>query len=213
MDTIGSGSVHIRMAWSELYRVPNEYNEAMRKIDESLLQLLTERKSLAKGKRFYPDKEILQEWSTRFGIEIPQINWLLNSLNENYPVMPNEPGDLEQVIPIMKKTILGDFEYTMTHAMQHQNSSIVSIEIKLLLLDMPISNFRPQLQLDVIGNQNYRVMRNGSRGGGGQMQLSYLVIPRLPDNLQDLHFALIPYASPMETLPKEVILDQEVKFD
>ncbi|KRE96863.1 hypothetical protein ASG89_30485 [Paenibacillus sp. Soil766] len=201
------------MGWSELQMVPNEYNDKMKKIDESLLQLLTERKSLAKGRRFYPQKEVLQEWSTRFGIEIPQINWLLNSLNENYPVRPNEPGELEHVMPIMKKTVVGDFAYTLTHAMQHQHSSIVYCEIKLIQLDGHFGNFRPQLQLDVRGAELYRVMRNGASGGGGQTQITFLITPRLPDNLEDLHFALIPYASPMESPPKEIILDQEVQFD
>ncbi|MGO4496643.1 hypothetical protein AB4114_12155 [Paenibacillus sp. 2RAB27] len=201
------------MGWSEMHLVPNEYNDEMKKIDESLLQLLTERKSIAKGRRFYPQKEVLQEWSTRFGIEIPQINWLLNSLNEHYPVMPNEPGDLEHVVPIMKKTVVGDFSYTLTHTMQHQHSSIVYVEIKLIQLDGHFGNFRPQLQLDIIGAELYRVMRNGASGGGGQTQITYLVTPRLPDNLEGLHFALIPYASPMESPPKEIILNQEVQFD
>ncbi|MDR6554916.1 hypothetical protein [Paenibacillus qinlingensis] len=201
------------MAWSELHKVPNEYSDEMRKIDESLLQLLTERKSLAKGRRFYPEKEVLQEWSARFGIEIPQINWLLNSLNEHYPVMPNEPGDLEHVMPIMKTSVVGDFAYTLTHAMQHQHSSIVYVEIKLRPIDAHFSNFRPQLQLDIQGSEHYRIVRNGSRGGGGQTQITYLVSPRLPDHVDGLHFALIPYASPMESPPKEIVLDQEVQFD
>lgn len=202
------------MGWSELQMVPNEYNDEMKRIDESLLQLLTERKSLAKGRRFYPQREVLQEWSTRFGIEIPQINWLLNSLNENYPVRPNEPGDLEHVMPLMKKNVIGDFAYTLTHAMQHQHSSIVYCEIKLIQRDGHYGNFRPQLQLDITGTeQHYRVMRNGASGGGGQTQITFLISPRLPDNLEGLHFALIPYASPLESPPKEIILDQEVRFD
>lgn len=202
------------MAWSELQLVPNEYNDEMKKIDETLLKLLTERKSLAKGRRFYPQKEVLQEWSTRFGIEIPQINWLLHSLNEsNYPVMPTELGDLVHVLPIMKKSVVEDFEYALTHAMQHQHSSIVYVDIKPIEHDIHIGHVRPQLLLDVIGNQPYSVRRYGSHGGGGRTQITYLVTPHLPDNIEDVHFALIPYASPMEAPPKEIILDQEVQFD
>lgn len=202
------------MAWSELQRIPNEYNDEMKVIDEALLQLLTERKSLAKGRRFYPQQEVLQDWSTRFDIEIPQINWLLNSLNEtNYPVMPTELGDLVHVLPIMKKSIVEGYEYALTHAMQHHNCSIVYVEIKLIEPDMNIGHVRPQLLLDVISNHPYSVRRYGSHGGGGRTQITYLVSPCLPEKMDDVHFALIPYASPMEAPPKEIILDQEVQFN
>ncbi|OCT16772.1 hypothetical protein A8709_07690 [Paenibacillus pectinilyticus] len=202
------------MGWSELQRIPNEYNEEIAKIDESLIQLLTARKSLAKGRRFFPPQDVVQEWANRYDLDIPQINWLLNSLNEtNYPIMPNEPGELVHVLPIMKKTTVDGFEYAITHAMQYQHSSVVTIEIKLLEQDVHIGHVRPQLLLEVSGGQPFSVRRNGSSGGGGRTQMTFLVTPCLPDTLDDVHFSLIPYASPMETPPKEMILDQEVRFE
>jgi hypothetical protein len=54
---------------------------------------------------------------------------------------------------------------------------------------------------------------NYSHGGGGRTQITFLINPRLPDDINEVRFALIPYAPPMESPPKEVILDQNVQFD
>lgn len=202
------------VAWSELKMIPNEYNDEVKAIDESLIRLLTERKALSNGRRLIPSRELVQEWSTKFGLDIPQINWLLNSLNSsNIPVMLNESGELLNVLPIMKKSIVDGFEYSLTHSMQHENSSIVFVEIKQLQNDVNTGYIRPQLLLDISGSQQYNVHRNGSHGGGGRTQITFLINPRLPENINELRFALIPYASPMESPPKEVILDQDVQFD
>jgi hypothetical protein len=174
---------------------------------------LNERKELAKGKRYFPLKEIMQDWAIKYDLDIPQISWLLHSLNESsHPEMPKEPGSLLNVVPIMKKSIVDGFQYSLTHCMQHQNGSIVFLEIQQLQNEENIGHIRPQLLLEVTGNQQYSVRRNGSHGGGGQTQVRFLIIPRLPDNINEVHFTLIPYAIPMENPPREVILDQEVKF-
>ncbi|WP_261301510.1 hypothetical protein [Paenibacillus andongensis] len=202
------------MAWSEFKPMLNEYNEEFRSIDESLIRLLKERKSLAKGKRFFPSKEIIQEWASSYEMDIPQINWLIHSLNEgSYSVMPDEPGELLSVIPIMQKSIVDDFEYQLTHSMQHKNGSIIFLEIKLLENGEHIGHIRPQLLLEVKGSKEYQVRRNGSHGGGGQAQVRYLVTPQLPNNISEISFALKPYAIPMENPPKEIILDKEVNFE
>ncbi|MNI06786.1 hypothetical protein D3C73_597780 [compost metagenome] len=75
------------MAWSELQSISNEYNDIFRSIDDKLIQLLNEHIALAKGKLCSPSKEIMQEWAHKYDLDIPQISWLLHSLNENnHPV-------------------------------------------------------------------------------------------------------------------------------
>ncbi|WP_282940107.1 hypothetical protein [Paenibacillus sp. RC67] len=202
------------MGWSELQLNPNEYNETFKAIDEKLMILLNERKVLAKGKRFSPPREVMQEWANQYDLNIPQISWLLHSLNEgSRPALPSEPGELLNVLPIMKKSVVEGFQYSLTHSMQHQNGSIVFLEIQQIQNDESIGHVRPQLLLEVTGKEEYRVRRNGSHGGGGQSQVRFLVFPRLPDDIDKVHFTLIPYAIPMEEPPKEVVLTQEVVFD
>jgi hypothetical protein len=199
--------------WSEFQSIPNEYNDVLKSIDESLLKLINERKSLSKGKRYYPSKEIMQEWATTYEIDIPQISWLMHSLNgNNQPVFPNEPGGLIKVVSLMKKSIHEGVEYLITHSMQHENGSIVNIEIRSENMDNP-GHIRPKLLLDVKGNIEYLVRRHSARGGGGQSQLSFLVSPRLPDDIKQVKLALIPFENPIEMPPKELVLDKEIFFE
>lgn len=203
------------MGWSEFHRIPNEYNEEFKAIDESILELIVQRKALLKGKRYFPPVEIMEEWASRYEMQVPQISWFMHGLNErSQPELPNEPGDLQGVLPIMKKSVLDGIEYQITHAMQHTNGSKVNVEIKRLEQEEGSGDYlRPQLLLEVTGNQEYYVRRHGSRGSGGQSTLSYLVTPSLPDNLMEVQFALVPYAQPMEDPPKELILDKEIVFE
>jgi hypothetical protein len=201
------------MGWSEFQSLPNEYNDVLKSIDESILKLINERKNLSKGKRYFPTKEIMQEWATQYEIEIPQISWLLHSLNErNQPVIPNEPGELINVISLMKKSIHEGFEYLITHSMQHYNGSIVNIEIRSENIENS-GHIRPKLLLNVKGSIEYYVRRHSSRGSSGQSQLSFLVSPRLPDDINEVKLALFPFENPMENPPKELILDKEIFFE
>lgn len=203
------------MAWSEFKPIPNEYNDEFKSIDETILKLIQERKRLSKGKRVFPPKQDIQEWATRYDMDVPQIHWLMHSLNHpEQPITRNEPGELMNVVSIMKKQVQEGFEYLITHAMQHENGSIVNVEIRSEQVDHS-GHIRPKLLLAVrgSGNVDYLVGSQGSRGGGGHTQLQFLVRPRLPDDINDVHFALVPFASPMGNPPKEIILDQEVHFN
>lgn len=201
------------MGWAEFGRIRNDYDDSFEKIDEKIIKLLHERKKQANGKRFFPPVELMEKWAEEYDMEVPQISWLMHSVNEGPHSFVHEgPGELLNVIPIMKKTLMGDFQYVLSHAMQHQSGSIITLEIEQCDKEMNIGMVRAHLLLDVLGNQEYVVNRHGSRGGGGHTQVQYLVTPRLPDDLSEISFTLIPYALPMEEPPKEVILDKEVLF-
>ncbi|WNQ14284.1 hypothetical protein MJA45_18650 [Paenibacillus aurantius] len=201
------------MGWGELKAIPNEYNDKFKSIDESIMTLIQDRKGLSRGKRIFPPQEMIQEWANRYEMDIPQINWLMHSLNHpEQPFIRNEPGELLSVVPIMKKTIHDSFEYFITHAMQHENASVVNLEIRSGNVDHA-GHIRPKLLLEVKGKDEFFVRSHGSHGGGGQAHLSFLVRPRLPDDIREVLFALIPFSSPMGTPPKEIILDQEVQFE
>jgi hypothetical protein len=96
--------------------------------------------------------------------------------------------------------------------MQHQNASIIYLEIKQQTSDEHSGLIRPHLLLEVEGQCNFHVNRHGSHGSDGQAQMQFIIYPRLPDNLEEIAFRLIPYAIPMENRSEEVILDKEVLF-
>lgn len=204
------------MGWSELEIVKNEYNDEFKKMDETLLQLLKERKEVAKGKRLFPPTDLMEEWAEKFEMDIPEISWLMHELNDGSRPFykPDGPGELIAVLQIMRKSTLGDFDYVITHSMQHEHASIITLEINYKEKDNEnIGHIVPHLILQVSGPANFNVRKSGSHGGGGNTQMQFEVSPRLPDNLNNIHFALVPYASPMEFRPKEIILDKEVCFN
>ncbi|GLB61884.1 hypothetical protein [Cytobacillus sp. NCCP-133] len=201
------------MGWAEFGRVKNEYNETFKAIDEKLLELIQERKAKTKGKRFFPPMELMEEWAKKYDMDVPEIGWFFNSLDDrSYPFIPDEPGEIRNVLPIMRKSTVDDFDYMLTHAMQHDHCSVVTLEISYKNQDENIGHLIPRLMLAVDGPVDYHVKRHGSRGGGGNTQMSFLVSPALPDHLDQINFALFPYFMPMENPPKEVVLDKEVFF-
>ena len=201
------------MGWAEFRPVRNEYNESFKEIDNNLIRLLHDRKIMANGTRFFPPMELMEEWAKRYDMEIPQISWLMHSINEGpHSFTHDGPGELLNVIPIMKKSVVGEFEYVLTHSMQHENGSVVFLEIEKLDKDKNVGIVRSHLILEVNGKKEYQVNRHGSHGSDGRTKVEFLVIPRLPDQLDGISFSLMPYTMPMEMPLREVILDKDVSF-
>ncbi|MEK5645141.1 hypothetical protein BK138_30625 [Paenibacillus rhizosphaerae] len=203
------------MGWSELRAVPNDYDEEIHAVDTQLIELLNHRKALAKGRRCFPPKEVMKEFEEKFDLKPPYLNWLFHSINGGFHRTRSDgPGELQGILQIMKTTVQEGYQYRITHAMQHEHGSIVHIEIRPLKIDNDSPDFHPRLQLEITSsNEEYNVQRSGARGGGGASSMSFLVEPRLPEQLDTVNFALIPFEEPMEFRRRETFLDQEVHFE
>lgn len=205
------------MGWSRMpiRGVVNEYNDEVKKIDEQILSLIQERKAITGKKRFSPESELLEEWSTRFEMDNSQIVQYIHSLNEVVPRWNywEEPGLLLGVLPIVKRTVLEDCEYTLTHAMQYEMLSIVTVEIKYLKETVERVYLRPALTLEIMGEGAYEIQPHGGHGGGAHTQMQFLVSPPLRTDLDTLQFALIPGEDRMfGPAMTEIILDKQIDF-
>ncbi|WP_040952062.1 hypothetical protein [Gorillibacterium massiliense] len=201
------------MGWSELRGIPNEYNQTIKEIDERIIELISLRRTKVEGRRYYPSIEQIAEWSTRFELDESQIHYIMQSLQDQIRLdFPDELGELNNVLSIMKKSVAESCEYTLTHAMQYEKASIVFVEIKLLDNSQGEVHLKPNLFLHIINNQQYSVRRHGSRGGGAQTEMQFMVIPPLPENLENLEFSLVPTALFAERKIKEVILNKQIDF-
>ncbi|PYI57359.1 hypothetical protein [Paenibacillus flagellatus] len=203
------------MAWSELRRIPNAYNDEIRQIDETMISLLVERRTKTGGKRFFPEPDVLEQWSERFGLDAAQLGLLLHLWNEGArPAVPSDKGALLGVLPLMKKTCADGCEYVLTHAMQFEHVSVVELDIAIdrTGTDAERLHLKPQLQLVVLGDREYSVSRQGARGGGGTAHLTFRVSPPLPDPIGDVRFTLVPMAMQLHSEPKELVLDKQVDF-
>ncbi|MBY9080298.1 hypothetical protein KIH86_02200 [Paenibacillus sp. HN-1] len=201
------------MGWSSLRVIPNIYNEEIEAIDEALLDLIHKRRETANGRRMAPDMEKLEQLSAKYGIELPELSMLIHGFNDQVrPVFWEESSELTGVLSIMKKTVSGDCEYMLTHAMQYEDYSRVALDIRYLPESRQDVMLRPQLTLAVIGEGQYTVNPQGGRGGGGRSKMEFVVVPRLPDNLENIEFSLVPHAMHMEQTSKEIKLDKQVDF-
>lgn len=204
------------MGWSRMpIRGVYEYNAEVKKIDEQILTLIQERKAITGKKRLSPESEILEDWAARFDMDTAQIVRYLHSLNEAVPRRQywDEPGLLLGVLPIVKRTLIEDCEYTLTHAMQYEALSIVTVEIKYLKEAVGHIHLRTALTLEVLGEAEYEVQPHGGHGGGAYTQLQFLISPPLPNDLETVEFSLIPGDERMfGPAMTEIILDKQVDF-
>lgn len=204
------------MAWSEFRRIPYEYNDAVEEIDETIIELISSRRSLTKNGRFFPPAEMISKWSAEYEMEESQIRMILHHLqnpNQLKHAWQEQPGKLRTVVPIMKKAVAGSCEYMLTHSMQHEHASIIFVDIRYLTEDSHEVHLKPNLMLEVIGEQPYEVRRQGSHGRGSRAEIHFAVYPPLPDTLEHVEFSLIPSAVFMENKIREVILDQQIDFE
>ncbi|CQR52313.1 hypothetical protein [Paenibacillus riograndensis] len=205
------------MGWS---RVPirgmqNVYNDEAKQIDEQILELFRQRKAVSGGKGLFPDTETIEEWATRFELQPDEITFILSSLNEARPRRKfwEEPGVLRGVLPIMQTTLQDDVEYTLTHALQHEKLSIVTLEIKYLKETVGQVSINPLLTLAVVGDTDYEIDGYGARGGGAHFHMQFMVWPPLPEDLSFVEFSLVPASNRfMCPIREEVFLDKQIDF-
>lgn len=205
------------MGWSRipLIGISYEYNDEVKKIDEQILTRIQERKAITGSRRFFPEQETLEELGAKFEMDTTQVALYLNSLNEAVPRRQfwEEPGLLLGVLPIVKRTVFEDCEYTLTHAMQYEAFSIVTVEIKYMKEATGHVHLRTALTLEILSETAYEVEQYGGQGGGVHTQMHFLVSPPLPDHLETVGFSLIPGSEQMlGPRMTEIILDKQVEF-
>ncbi|NOU82617.1 hypothetical protein GC101_27520 [Paenibacillus sp. LMG 31459] len=205
------------MEWNRIAirGLQNVYNDEAKQIDEQILRLVQQRKSVAEGQQLFPDPEMIQQWSDELGLELSEISLVLGSLNESVPRRHfwEEPGELRGVLPIMKTTRDGDFEYALTHSMQYENLSILSVEIKCLTATVESVSIEAPLTLAILGEAEYEVQMHGGRGGGAQVEMRFLIWPPLSEALDSIEFSLVPDGRGLRRpRHKEVTLDKRIDF-
>ncbi|MFE4713681.1 MULTISPECIES: hypothetical protein [unclassified Paenibacillus] len=201
------------MGWGEFRTIPSHYNEEVRAIDEHILGLVQQRREFAGGKRAVPAPEQMQVFAKQFGLELEQVAMILSGLNDRVqPIFWPEEEEVVGVLPILQKTSQDHCDYSLTHAMQYESYSVVTVEIKYRQKESGNVQLQPNLTLAIIGEREYTVQRHGSRGGGTHAQLQFVVIPALPKELNGIEFSLVPEAMFLENKIKEINLNRQVDF-
>ncbi|MEK8211186.1 hypothetical protein [Paenibacillus sp. FSL L8-0463] len=205
------------MGWSRmpLRGIPNDYNDEARVIDEQILRLVQQRKALSGGRGLFPEEEAMNQLAAESGLEVSEISLILSNLNEARPRRHfwDEPGPLLGVLAIMKTTLDGDFEYMLTHSMQYEKLSIVTLEIKCLKEMVERVHINPMLKLAVLSETSYEVENHGANGGGAHVHMQFMISPPLPEDLSTTQFSLVPGSSRFQRPAfEEVKLDKQIDF-
>lgn len=125
-----------------------------------------------------------------------------------------DKGELQGVLPIMKKGQTQGYECIITHAKQYENVSEVSVEFAYMKRVEPAPNhLQVHLLLEVHGEEEYVSRFHGGGGSGERMSSSFLISPRLPENLDSLRFSLKPHLMAFAREQKVFVLDEPVQFD
>lgn len=203
------------MGWGEFREIPNEYSNEVQQIDEQLLKLVTARKNITGTTQYQPPQDAIDKWVKLLDMREEDIRYVLRSVQPmpQRHYFPRESLLLKGVVPIMKKTIKDACEYIITHSMQYEGESLVYVEIQYKGNDVERIQMVPHLALEVLSGQRHMTMRHGSRGGGGETQLTFRVVPALPFSLENVQFSLIPSIPELEHKVEELILDKPVDFD
>lgn len=122
-------------------------------------------------------------------------------------------GPLIGVLPIMKITRDGEYQYMLTHSMQHEKLSIVTAEIKVLNESAEYIHIEALLALVVKGKDRYEAKIHGGRGGNGETQLYFIVTPPLPEDLEGIEFSLLPAFTEVPRLNDGAVRTVSVRLD
>jgi hypothetical protein len=202
--------------WGEMRVLPHYYSDEVLELDRSLLNLVAQRQRLTGRKRFYPSsREQLEQLSEETGLDLDAVSLVLHSLNAHVNVRPPITDEsVIGVLPLMKRADGMQCEFLITHAIQYETHSMLTIEAKFTGEEDDRVSLRPMLDLVVLGGETeYVTNSQGTSGGGMKAELRFRVMPRLPDDISSFALSLAPGGYSIIPEMKEIRLDRQVDFD
>ncbi|ANS75425.1 hypothetical protein AWM70_13060 [Paenibacillus yonginensis] len=193
------------------------YNEEIREIDEQILALVHQRRSMPPKGSFMPSEEQVRIWAEKWNLSEIKIYELVRAMNRppQRRTYSNFSGELRTVVPLMKQTDNGNFRFHMTHMMQYANWSELHLKVNYEgELDDNVS-LNLNLNLDIAGGEAEYTVRRGSGGQSpsGEAAMTFLIEPPLPDELAGLDLLLVPF-EPVFQRPVELqVLQEPIKLN
>ena len=186
------------------FQPPTDYYcEQLAPIDEQICALISKRKELSENNPGFPSLELITAWCQQYELNEAMTQSLFTALyNENSfsAHFQVEPNGLLGFVSILKCVEIDSVFYSVTHMKQYDNASVVYIEIE-------VDNSEPYVRLgharlDLAISPEYQCRQHRGNGIDKGMQYSFVVAPRLPDDLTNIEFRLSikPFAEIPETL-------------
>lgn len=176
-------------------RVPYPPNADIGAVDAQLAELVAKRFQLVGGDVVMPSTASVEQWAAQFGVSgavLRRVFWslrLASLLPET--LFARRTQDPLGVVPIMRRVVWDTFHFTVTHAVQYPDASVVStILVDHAEGDQPLD---VQVALAVeSADQVYAVHLEDSQGHPPRVHQSWRVEPRLPDAVETVTFFVVP---------------------
>ena len=100
-------------------------------IDKSIAKLLAGRERLTEGVWFIQPRNLVEEWADEYSIQPDLLFWIFNPFSHRQQVSrPVDIGELQTVVPLMKRKLVSGCVFALTHVDQYPNASIVHLTVK-----------------------------------------------------------------------------------
>ena len=180
-------------------------------IDAALARAIAERYRTTGENGPLPDDRHLEDWAKELDIPVSLLHrvfWGLDMASHLPPTMFARRSDIPQgILPIMRTVRWESFHFSVTHAVQYADASIVST----VLVDQAADNqmlLEAEFDLAVAGpGVTYTVQRENASGPPPRLEQTWRVEPRLPESVAALRFTLMPGAESPRLEPKRIPLN------
>ncbi|ODA39353.1 hypothetical protein [Desulfosporosinus sp. BG] len=167
------------------------YCEQLAPIDEQICGLISKRKELSENNPGFPSLGLITTWCQRYELNeamTQSIFTMLYNEKEFSTHFQVEPTGFLKFVPILKWVEIDSVLYSVTHMKQYDNASVVYIEIEVNNSERYVRLGHARLDLFISPEHQCRQHRGSGQDKG--MQYSFVVAPRLPDDLTGVEFRL-----------------------
>nr|WP_295970084.1 hypothetical protein [uncultured Bacillus sp.] len=166
----------------------NHYDERIEAIDEQICHLIKQRKELSNSNPGFPTKQHISVWSERYHFYEDFLNSVFEHfLNEDIYRPVVEPQGFLKNISILKSFEKDGMFYSVTFVRQFENASVVHFNIDREVSDDEMyGRFRGHTFFDLFiegEGANYDCRNEGGGGSEGHEAYTFIVSPRLPDDI------------------------------
>ena len=178
-------------------RPTTHYDERITQIDETICELIKQRKEISNNNPGYPPFEYITNWAEKFDLYEDLLKSIFGSLWDDKIFKPIvDPEGFQKNLLVLKSVEVESRLFSVIAIRQYSNSSIINFNIDWdSTSDISEHQSRnTNYKLFIDGEYDCRML-DGS-GGDGHFHYNFIVSPPLPDNNSGLELIFKEYNFP-----------------
>lgn len=167
-------------------RPDGHYDERIITIDEQLCALIKQRKEITNNNPGTPPVEYLSNWAEKFELYENLLEAVFGALANDQEFRPYvEPKGFIGHLPILKSVEKEEHFYSVTFVRQYENASVVNLTIDWDSRNDSMNDLHhhnPNF-FELFISEQYDCKMDGGTGSTGSSTHSFIISPRLPDDM------------------------------